>query len=314
MITLDNGTDLSFIVENNDIRAYPAVRQIGNLKVMVSSGIRNILGYKLPAGNEYQVSFDEVKPAVRLLGKGVILPSSDGGFAYWPNSGEENSWSTSYAGHFLLEAESKGYGLPVNFKKPWVRYQRKEARRWKMSGDKYRMDDLVQAYRLYTLALVGEPELGAMNRLREMETISIQARWRLAAAYILAGQSASANMLITQGMPEIPEYSGFNYSYGSRERDWAMILETFALLDKRSEGIFLARKISDELRSRRWMSTQTTAYCLLAMSKFAGSDASSRELKFTYQFDDGKKTTANTKLSVVQVDHHTGTSSGGKIT
>ena len=252
-----------------------------------------------------------IKAAIKRI-QSFLLPS--GGFAYWPNSGDENSWSTSYAGHFLLEAESKGYGLPVNFKKPWVRYQRKEARRWKMSGDKYRMDDLVQSYRLYTLALAGEPELGSMNRLREMETISIQARWRLAAAYALAGQSASANMLIAQGMPEIPEYSGFNYSYGSRERDWAMILETFALLDKRSEGIFLARKISDELRSRRWMSTQTTAYCLLAMSKFAGSDASSRELKFTCQFDDGKKTTANTKLSVVQVDLDTGTSSGGKIT
>jgi len=149
--------------------------------------------------------------------------------------------------------------------------------------------------------------------MRELETISIQARWRLAAAYALAGQPATANMLIAQGVPEIPEYSGFNYSYGSRERDWAMILETLALLDKRSEGIFLARKISDELRSRHWMSTQTSAYCLLAMSKFAGSDASSRELKFTYQFDEGRKTTANTKLSVVQVDHDTGSRTGGKI-
>ena len=62
------------------------------------------------------------------------------------------------------------------------------------------------------------------------------------------------------------------------------------------------------------MSTQTTAYCLLAMSKFAGSDASSRELNFTYQFDDGRKTTANTKLSVVQVDLDTGIGSGGNIT
>jgi uncharacterized protein YfaS (alpha-2-macroglobulin family) len=254
---------------------------------------------------------NNVKVAIKRI-QSFVLPS--GGFAYWPNSGEANPWATSYVGHFLLEAESKGYGLPVNFKKPWVRYQRKEARRWKMSGDKYRMDDLVQAYRLYTLALAGEPELGAMNRLREMENTSIQARWRLAAAYALAGQAESANTLIEEGVPELPEYSGFNYSYGSRERDWAMILETLSLLDKRSEGIFLARKISDELRSRRWMSTQTTAYCLLAMSKFAGSDASSRELKFTYQFDDGRKTNANTKLSVVQVDLATETRSGGKIT
>ncbi len=253
---------------------------------------------------------NNVKAAIKRI-QSFVLPS--GGFAYWPNSGEANPWATSYAGHFLMEAESKGYGLPVNLKASWLRYQRKEARRWKMSGDKYRMDDLVQAYRLYTLALAGEPELGAMNRLREMETISIQARWRLAAAYALAGQAESANMLIAQGVPEIPEYSGFNYSYGSRERDWAMILETLALLDKRSEGIFLARNISDQLRSRSWMSTQTTAYCLLAMSKFAGTDASSRELKFTYQLDNERKIIANTKLPVVQVGLDTKTRSGGKI-
>ncbi|KPL17567.1 MAG: hypothetical protein AMS26_00375 [Bacteroides sp. SM23_62] len=254
---------------------------------------------------------NNVKAAIKRI-HAFMIPS--GGFSYWPNSGESNPWATSYAGHFLLEAESKGYGLPVNFKKPWIKYQRKEARHWKMSGDKYRMDDLVQAYRLYTLALAGEPELGAMNRLREMETISIQARWRLAAAYALAGQAESANMLIAQGVPEIPAYSGFNHSYGSRERDWAMILETLTLLGKRSDGVFLARKISDELRSRLWMSTQTTAYCLLAMSKFAGSYASSRELNFSYQFDAGRKTNANTKLPVVQVGLDTETRSGGKIT
>jgi uncharacterized protein YfaS (alpha-2-macroglobulin family) len=115
-------------------------------------------------------------------------------------------------------------------------------------------------------------------------------------------------------VPDITEYSGFNHSYGSRERDWAMILETLSLLDKRSEGILLARKISDQLRSRRWMSTQTTAYCLLAMSKFAGSDASSKGLKFTYKLDKGEKTTAHTKLPVVQVELDTDAGSSGKIT
>ena len=251
-----------------------------------------------------------VKAAIKRI-QSFALPS--GGFAYWPGSGEANAWATSYAGHFLLEAESRGYALPVSFKKNWLKYQRREARRWKTTGDKYKMDDLVQAYRLYTLALAGEPELGAMNRLREMDAVSIQARWRLAAAYALAGQAETANMLVSGAASDIPTYSGFNYSYGSRERDWAMILETLTLVNRRSEGINIARKISDELRSRRWMSTQTTAYCLLAMSKFAGHDAPSRELKFTYRFDGGKQITANTELSVVQVPFDPGTRSGGSI-
>jgi uncharacterized protein YfaS (alpha-2-macroglobulin family) len=176
------------------------------------------------------------------------------------------------------------------------------------------MNDLVQAYRLYTLALAGEPELGSMNRMREIKNLSNQARWRLAAAYALAGQAASASNLITGGVPEISEYDGFNYSYGSRERDWAMILETLVLLDKRPEGVLLARKISDELRSQRWMSTQTTAYCLLAMSKFAGSEASSRELNFTYQLDGDKPTRAVTRRSVIQIDIDPGDRTHGTVT
>ena len=43
--------------------------------------------------------------------------------------------------------------------------------------------DLVQAYRLYLLALAKAPELGAMNRLKEYKFITPEAKWRLAAAY-----------------------------------------------------------------------------------------------------------------------------------
>ena len=78
LIRLDNGSDLQFIIEENEIKAYPSVRQTGNLKVYVEAGIKNSLGYKLKEDNTYDVSFEEVKPAVRLLGKGVILPNSDG--------------------------------------------------------------------------------------------------------------------------------------------------------------------------------------------------------------------------------------------
>ncbi|MCK4748999.1 MAG: alpha-2-macroglobulin, partial [Bacteroidales bacterium] len=137
-----------------------------------------------------------VKAAINRL-QTFFLPS--GGFAYWPGSGDASHWATSYAGHFLLEAENKGFALPVNFRNQWIRFQRKEARRWKKTGDQYRQDDLVQAYRLYTLALAGEPELGAMNRLRETEGISVQSVWRLAAGYALAGQTETAEQLVKGG-------------------------------------------------------------------------------------------------------------------
>ena len=92
-----------------------------------------------------------------------------------------------------------------------------------------------------------------------------------------------------------------------------MILETLTLMKRRSEATRLARKISDELRSNRWMSTQTTAYCLLAMSKFAGSEGISRELDFTYRVDGGKEIRARTGLSIAQVNLEGGQRTEGHI-
>ncbi len=241
---------------------------------------------------------ENVKAAIRRLNT-FMLPS--GGLSYWPGGQYESDWGTSYAGHFMLEAETKGYNLPADFKKKWLRYQKKAAKQWRKSNEKYQQSDLTQAYRLYTMALANSPDLGSMNRLREQENLSVPAIWRLAAAYVLAGQPEIAAKLVGNITTEVTDYSGFNYTYGSRERDWAMILETLTLLDQRAKGIDLVQKISKQLSSQHWMSTQTTAYCLLAISKFAGSDATSKEMKYEFSLKAGGKTiNAVTKLAVAQ--------------
>jgi uncharacterized protein YfaS (alpha-2-macroglobulin family) len=243
---------------------------------------------------------ENIKTAIRKLNS-FVLPG--GGLAYWPDEQNENDWGSSYAGHFMIEAEKKGFSLPVNFKKNWLTYQKKTARNWKNSSDKYQQNDLLQAYRLYTLALANSPDLGSMNKLREMPGLSLQAQWRLAAAYALAGQSEIAQSMISNISVNINPYTGFYYSYGSVERDWAMILETLALLNQQSRGIDLMKKISRLLSSDQWLSTQTTAYCLLAMSKFTGTMGISEELKFDYALGINTKTTyVATKLPVAQFE------------
>jgi hypothetical protein len=87
------------------------------------------------------------------------------------------------------------------------------------------------------------------------------------------------------------------------ERDWAMMLETLALLGEHSRGIDLMKKISRLLSSDQWLSTQTTAYCLLAMSKFTSILGTSDELKFDYSLDKNNATTyVATKLPVAQFE------------
>lgn len=200
------------------------------------------------------------------------MQMSDGGISYWPGNQDANLWATSYVGHFMLMAKEKGYDLPSGFLRNWVKFQKKEARNWTMpshTGETYYyyQSDLIQAYRLYTLSLAGEPDMGAMNRMKEIKGLSSQALWRLAATYALAGQPEVARQLMVKGVDELKPYSGFNYTFGSLERDWAMVLETYTLVKDRTSAFNFIKKLANALSSEYWMSTQSTAYCLYAIGK-----------------------------------------------
>ena len=78
MISLSNNADLKFTVTDNEIRIYPVVRQYGHLDLTISAGIRNVLGYRYPTAQTLSLNFEDLKPAVRLIGEGVIIPESQG--------------------------------------------------------------------------------------------------------------------------------------------------------------------------------------------------------------------------------------------
>lgn len=218
--------------------------------------------------------------------------TTDGGLAYWPGEQYSDEWGTNYAGHFMIEAQNAGYALPVNFLSNWKKYQRNKALTWTLFENG--SNDLVQAYRLYTLALAKAPELGAMNRLKELKTLSVSARWRLAAAYVLTGQKEVAAKLIASQPVKINSYNEMSLTYGSGTRDEAMILETLVLMGEKSKAALVMENVSKNLASDIWMSTQTTAYSLLAISKLTGRFTENKMLEFTYTLN-GK--TANYRSS-----------------
>jgi len=198
---------------------------------------------------------------------------ANGGFAYWPGQSIADDWGSSYAGHFLIEAEKKGYILPVNLKSKWLTYQQHEAKNWRFVA-RYG-NDIAQAYRLYTLALAGSPDLSSMNRLRETMGISNESRLRLAAAYALAGQKEAGMSLMSKSAIDEDNNSGYDYYYyGSADRNRAMVLETLILLGQKQKAFAMAITLAKNMSSEEWMSTQTTAYSLYAMSKFAQSNGS----------------------------------------
>lgn len=198
---------------------------------------------------------------------------ADGSFSYWPNGTQPNLWGTNYAGHFLLEASNKGYYVPAELLENWVKFQ--------LAQSKENQEDyLTRAYRLYLLALANRQPLNALNYLREskLEQIGVTAQYYLAAAYQLLGYTNTAAELIQPLTTEVKDYRETGGTYGSGLRDRAIMLEVATLLKDEQRGALLYDVIVEDLSSGEWYSTQTTAYSLLALSKYIMTEQAEHEI------------------------------------
>ena len=222
----------------------------------------------------------------------------DGGFGYWEGANESDEWSSNYAGHFLIEARNRGYNIPQAMLEQWIQFQINRARSWVTGPTR---SELIQAYRLYTLALSDRPELGSMNRLKEMDNLPTTARFQLAAAYQLAGQIEAARSL-TRGNIVISVYRELSNTYGSDLRDKAMVLETLSLVNDLRRARPLVQEISETLSSDRWLSTQTTAYALIALARHAGVAGEASTMQFRYTWAGEREAEISTEYPMIQKD------------
>jgi alpha-2-macroglobulin len=78
LISVASLSSLEFDIHDNEIWIYPPVRQTGTKTIRVETGVRNILDYKMNKSATWDVVFEQLKPAVKITGKGAILPSTDG--------------------------------------------------------------------------------------------------------------------------------------------------------------------------------------------------------------------------------------------
>ena len=237
---------------------------------------------------------ENIQAAIRRL---QLFQNSTGGLGYWPGANESSPWGTNYAGHFLVLAQQKGYKVDRDFMKDWLSYQQKEAKNF--SNSRYD-DDLIQAYRLYTLVLAGKPDLASMNRMRETANLNPTVKWRLAAAYAKAGMPEVATSLVNDLEIVGQHYiNGHGYTFGSSLRDKAMILETLGLLGEELRYADLMKEVAKQLSSKSWLSTQETAYSLIAMAGIYKQNKGNGELHFDFTRS-GHTTQAKTGKALFQ--------------
>ena len=236
----------------------------------------------------------------------------NGGFVYWPGNAVTDEWISSYTGMFLTLAQEKGYAVHANVLNKWKRFQRAAAQNWRMPQEANNwqqwQSELQQAFRLYTLALAGVPEYGAMNRMKEQPGLSIQAKWRLAAAYALTGKMKPAEELVYNAETTVIPYSSMNQIYGSSDRDEAMILETLLLMNRERDALQQAKVVSKNLSQENWFSTQSTAFALMAMGRLA--EKLSGSLDFTWTWNGKQQPAVKSAKAVFEKEISTSPKSG----
>lgn len=210
-----------------------------------------------------QVAFSSdkhVKAALEVLPKYQL---TSGAFGYWPGATDPSAWGSFYAGHFMVEAEGRGYALPEGMKDRWLRYATRYVNQTDNPG-------FTQAYATYVMALAGKPQLGAMNRL--LESINAQTaatKWMLAAAYAAANRKDVAADLIANTSRTLEKPTWFSATFDGPERNTALVIETLVALDRSQEAFELVKQLSEKLNDRTYyMSTQSCAWALHAVSAY----------------------------------------------
>ncbi|MBT8231558.1 MAG: hypothetical protein KJN84_02945 [Bacteroidia bacterium] len=220
-----------------------------------------------------------VEAGIRRL---VGFQTTSGGLSYWPGSADANSWGTSYAGHFLLEAIKKGYYVNDQFIKNWTAFQKRQSQKFKYSSRYYNQID--QAYRLFTLVLAGSPDLSAMNYLRSQPKLNNTVACLLSASYALVGQKNVAKNLIENLDFTVDEFNELGYSYGSKLRDRSLMLMCLQYIGDEKEAFKLGISIAEKLSSTKWYNTQALAFGLMSLTQYIGG-LEKGDIIYNFKFD-----------------------------
>ncbi|MBR1514041.1 MAG: hypothetical protein IJ622_07110 [Bacteroidales bacterium] len=252
----------------------------------------------------YFVQFDDKeKEAMRNNIESAIAnlkayQKSDNSMTNWVGGTYSDPWTEIYALHFLVEAQKQGYNVPQYFVDGLLNYQSSRAKQWKNNPD-FKQGETIQAYRLFVLALAGKAELGAMNRFKEMEMTYPLTQALTAAAFAQTGKTTIAQNLLPKGV-ENERISDYYTSFGSRTRDLAFLTYTQMLCDgdaKRVQNNI--NSLCGMLNTNRWMDTQSTAFALFVLGKYAEKmGVGNSNLSATVKVN-GEERTLNTNMASV---------------
>ena len=221
---------------------------------------------------------------------------ADNSMTNWVGGTYTDPWTEIYALHFLVEAQKQGYNVPQYFIDGLKNYQANKAKQWRNNVD-VPQGETIQAYRLFVLALADASEMGAMNRFKELEMKYSLSKVLAAAAFAQVGKTTIAQQM----MPVVGEnerMSDYYTSFGSTTRDLAFLTYAQMLCDSDEQVVKdNINTICGILNTGRWLDTQTTAFALFTLGKYAEKQGVSSENISAVIKANGEEYTLNTNMS-----------------
>ena len=232
--------------------------------------------------------------------------TSGGGMAYWPGGSQPHPWASNYVLHFLTAAEKAGFRVPQDMLSNLTKFQRTAAGNASTQQNLYasqRQRDVDQAYRLYALALGGDAEIGAMNRMRgRFDALPVPARYQLAASYALIGRKSTSQELLSRTAgQDIEKYRELGYTFGSQLRDMAVVLEAMLSGGDESGAARQALRMARIVADRRYLNTQEAAWVFLALSRYSGDGSTPWQAKVELPKTAALTLTGNTTVATVEL-------------
>ena len=221
---------------------------------------------------------------------------ADNSMTNWKGGTYSDPWTEIYALHFLVEAKKQGFDVPQYFIDGLKSYQSNKAKQWKNNPD-YKQGETIQAYRLFVLALADNAEMGAMNRFKELEMNYTLTQAITAAAFAQVGKTTIAQNL----MPVVGDgerMSDYYTSFGSTTRDLAFLTYAQMLCGTDEQGVKNnINTLCGILNSGRWLDTQSTAFALFVLGKYAEKQGVSGENLSAVVKANSEEHTLNTNMS-----------------
>ncbi|HUU44169.1 MAG TPA: hypothetical protein VM118_00425, partial [Acidobacteriota bacterium] len=192
---------------------------------------------------------------------------ADGSFAFWRGGSRRHHWSTVYASHFLVEARKAGYHVEDDF------YQRVLNNVTNIARGRSRdvSDKEHRIYAAFVLAKAGQLTNTIVNYLKDVyaDDLPAAARFQMAGALALAGETDYAATLIPADVqPDLfePETGG---TFRSGVRSTAILLDVMLAIAPDHPSVpVLAQSLMESLGERRWYTTQSTSFALMALGAF----------------------------------------------